>query len=70
LTHTLVSLHGKDSLIATALGDRVKEIGSLVAYTLAIVFAFFNPNISLAIYALVAFVWLIPDRRIERSLVR
>lgn len=68
LTRALVSLHGTNSVIATALGDRVKEIGSLVAYTLAIVAAFFNTGISLAIYAFVALVWLIPDRRIERTL--
>src|SRR5574342_297283 len=40
LTHTLVALHGRDSIIATALGNRVKEIGSLVAYTVAILVAF------------------------------
>jgi len=64
LTHTLVTLHGSESVIATALGNRVKEIGSLVAYTIAIVSAFVNTNISLAIYVFVALVWLIPDRRI------
>ena len=70
LTHTLVTLHGSESVIATALGNRVKEIGSLVAYTIAIVSAFVNTNISLAIYVFVALVWLIPDRRIEKTLVR
>jgi TMEM175 potassium channel family protein len=70
LTRALVSLHGTDSVIATALGVRVKEIGSLVAYTVAIVAAFFNTGISLAIYAVVALVWLIPDIRIERTLGR
>ena len=54
--------------IATALGRRIKEIGSLVAYTAAIVFAFINPNISLAIYFLVALMWLIPDQRFEKTL--
>jgi TMEM175 potassium channel family protein len=70
LTHTLVVLHGTDSIIATALGRRVKEIGSLAAYTVAILFAFVNTNVSLAIYALVAFLWLVPDRRIEKTLGR
>ena len=68
LTRALVAVHGTDSLIATALGDRVKEIGSLIAYTVAIVAAFFNTGISLAIYVFVALIWLIPDRRIERTL--
>jgi uncharacterized membrane protein len=68
LTRALVALHGRDSLIATALGNRVKEIGSLVAYTLAILFAFLDPAISLWIYAFVALIWLIPDTRIEKTL--
>lgn len=70
LTLSLVSLHGRESIIATALGRRVKEIGSLVAYTAAILFAFINTNISLAIYFLVALMWLIPDTRIEKTLGR
>jgi uncharacterized membrane protein len=68
LTQALLALHGKGSIIATALGRRVKEIGSLVAYTVAILFAFVNTNISLAIYVFVALVWLIPDTRIEKTL--
>jgi uncharacterized membrane protein len=68
LTRTLVTLHGRDSLIATALGNKVKERASLVAYALAILLAFVNPAFSLAIYVFVAFIWLIPDRRIEKRL--
>jgi uncharacterized membrane protein len=66
LTRTMVSLHGKDSLINTALGNTFKEVFSLVAYTLAVVLAFVNTAFSLALYALVAFIWLIPDQRIEK----
>ena len=70
LTHTLITLHGRDSLLATALGNKFKEIASLVAYALAIVLAFVNTAFSLAIYVFVALVWLIPDRRIEKTLKR
>jgi len=70
LTINLVGLHGSDSVIATAVGRRVKEIGSLVAYTLAVAFAFVNTGVSLTIYVLVALTWLIPDQRIERILGR
>jgi uncharacterized membrane protein len=70
LTLALLGLHGADSILATALGRRVKEIGSLVAYTAAILFAFVNTNISLTIYFLVALMWLIPDTRIEKTLGR
>lgn len=68
LTQTLVRLHGTDSMIATALGRRVKEVTSLMAYAVAIVFAFINTSISLGLYVLVAILWLIPDTRIEKAL--
>jgi uncharacterized membrane protein len=68
LTQTLVRLHGTDSIIATALGRRIKEISSLVAYGVAIVFAFVNAGISVALYVFVAITWLIPDTRIEKTL--
>ena len=68
LTRTIVSLHGRDSLVDTALRNKFKETASLVAYGLAIVLAFVNTAFSLALYVLVAFMWLIPDPRIEKTL--
>ena len=70
LAHTLISLHGNDSLLATALGRKIKEIMSLVCYTLAILFSFISPAVSIAIYVFVACVWLVPDQRIEKTLDR
>jgi uncharacterized membrane protein len=70
LTRMMVTLHGRDSLIDTALRNKFKETGSLVAYALAIFLAFVNTALSLALYVLVAFIWLIPDRRIEKALDR
>ena len=70
LAQTLISLHGNDSLLATALGRKIKEITSLVCYAIAIIFSFFSTGISLAIYVFVACIWLIPDKRIERTLDR
>ena len=70
LTRTLIQLHGNDSLLATALGRKVKEIASLVFYTLAIIFSFISPAVTLAIYVFVACMWLVPDKRIERVLSR
>ena len=68
LTRTLVSLHGTDSILATALGRKIKEISSLIIYTAAIVLAFLNTGISLALYVFVAIMWLTPDTRIEKTL--
>lgn len=68
LTRTLVALHGQDSLLATALGDKFKERISLAAYALAMGSAFVNTDISLALYVIVALIWLIPDPRIEKKI--
>ena len=68
LTRTLIRLHGSDSLIATALGNKVKEITSLVAYALAVALSYVNTTFSLALYVFVALMWLIPDQRIEKTL--
>jgi uncharacterized membrane protein len=68
LTRALVSLHGKDSLIDTVLRNKFKETISLILYGLAILLAFLNTAYSLALYAFVAFIWLIPDTRVEKAL--
>jgi uncharacterized membrane protein len=69
LAHSLIHLHGKDSTLAAALGKDQKGIISVVIYLVAIVLSFTNAWISLTLYALVAAMWFIPDRRIEKKLV-
>lgn len=59
---------GQDSLLASAVEDTFKEKLSPVLYFAAILFAFVQPWIAGALYAVVALMWLIPDRRIERAL--
>jgi uncharacterized membrane protein len=66
LQTALVREHGKESLLASSLGNDLKGKLSPVAYALGIVLAFVNPHIAQAIYAGVALVWLVPDRRIEK----
>jgi uncharacterized membrane protein len=51
-----------------AIGRDKKGNISIVLYILALVAAFFNQWIALGIYVLVAVMWFIPDRRIERKL--
>jgi uncharacterized membrane protein len=59
---------GDESPLAKALGRDVKGKISHLLYFAAIVPAFFVPRAAHAIYACVALMWLIPDRRIERTL--
>ena len=68
LTRVLLATHGQDSLLAKALGSDFKGKISVVLYLAAVVLAFVQPWISLAIYVLVALMWLVPDRRFERLL--
>ncbi|HVZ98560.1 MAG TPA: TMEM175 family protein [Chitinophagaceae bacterium] len=70
LSQLLIALHGKDSLLARAVGKDKKGVISMVIYFIAIALAFFNPAISLIMYAAVAAIWLIPDRRIEKKIGR
>jgi TMEM175 potassium channel family protein len=69
LSQLLIKLHGKNSTIAVAVGKDKKGIISVVIYMTAIAAAFFNPSISLILYAAVAAMWLIPDRRIEKRII-
>lgn len=69
LTRTLIRLHGKDSVLATAVGRKGKEIASLVLYTAAIPLSLGSAAAGLALYVLVTVIWLIPDRRIEKRIM-
>lgn len=64
----IIISQGKDSLLKKAVGKDLKGKASAVLYSSAIVCSFFNEWISGAIYVFVAFMWLIPDTRIEKVL--
>jgi uncharacterized membrane protein len=68
LLRSILSKQGKDSLLARAIGKDLKGNVSVVIYAVAIVVAFLNQWIADGLYVLVALIWLIPDRRIERVL--
>jgi uncharacterized membrane protein len=66
LARVLATHHGKDSKLAVALGRDTKGKASIAIYAVAIPLSFVSPWISLAMYVVVAVIWFIPDRRIER----
>jgi Predicted integral membrane protein len=66
LAHSLIAHHGRDSELAIALGRDVKGIASVLLYVLAIALSFAATWAAMAVYVLVAALWFIPDRRIER----
>ncbi len=66
LTRELIGLHGKESVLAAAMGRDFKGKVSVVLYAVAIPIAFADSWLSSAIYVAVAILWLVPDRRIEK----
>lgn len=68
LTRVLLSIHEEDSALAIALGRDFKAKISVAIYVSAIPLAFVNPWFSCGLFVLVAIIWLVPDRRIEKTL--
>jgi uncharacterized membrane protein len=68
LQRAIILKHGATSVLAKALGSDLKGKITPFLYVAAIALAFVTPWISIAIYILVAAIWLIPDRRIEHAL--
>jgi uncharacterized membrane protein len=66
--YTIIASQGSGSLLAKAIGHDLKGKVSPVLYAIAIPAAFYKPWLSHGIYVLVAMMWLVPDRRIERVL--
>ena len=70
LQQTIIASQGPNSLLRNAIGRDWKGQLSNVLNLGAIPLAFWRPWMSLAIYVLVAVLWFIPDRRIERTIRR
>jgi TMEM175 potassium channel family protein len=66
LARCLAATNGRDSALATAFGRDLKGLASIGIYAAGIALAFASPRAALASYVLVACLWFVPDRRIER----
>jgi len=66
LEQRIIAAQGADSLLQNAIGSDWKGKLSPLLYLVGIVLAFLSPLLSIAMYVLVAALWFIPDRRIER----
>jgi uncharacterized membrane protein len=70
LQATILRLHGRDSLLARALGRDFKGKVSPVLYVVGVAVAWLgSPPAGIAFFIAVALIWLVPDRRIERVIV-
>lgn len=69
LSNVLIKHHGLKSELAVAVGKGTKGKISILIYASALPLALFNAWISFGLYIVVAVIWFLPDRRIERKLV-
>ena len=71
LQHEIIRVNGgPESRLAHALGRDWKGRLSLIGYIVGTPLAFVEPLIAVAVYVIIAGVWLVPDRRIERRMDR
>ena len=70
LVSSLRHVPGQSDTIRLASGVDRKGLMSLAIYTTAVVVALVAPLVALAMYVVVAVIWFIPDRRVERALGR
>ncbi len=68
LVRALLKHHEPDSALARAIGRDAKGNVSLVLYVVGILSSWVHTALSLVFYIVVAVIWLVPDRRIERAL--
>ncbi len=68
LLRTLIAHHGKDSVLAKAIGSDFKGNLSIGLYVTGILLAFVFPWVSYGLYFIVAVIWIVPDQRIEKLL--
>ncbi|HXL73291.1 MAG TPA: TMEM175 family protein [bacterium] len=66
LVRAIIAHHGKDSTLAHAIGKDRKGNVSIALYAAGIPLSLVNPALGYSLYVLVALIWLVPDRRIEK----
>jgi uncharacterized membrane protein len=70
LVRLLIAEHGSDSTLARAIGGDLKGYVSLALCAAGVALSFVSSSGAFALYAVVALIWFIPDRRIERNLAK
>lgn len=67
LEQRMIAAQSEDSVLKSAIGKDWKGKLSPLAYLSGIALSFISPELAISLYVLVALVWVIPDRRIERA---
>jgi uncharacterized membrane protein len=70
LVQAIIRRHGRDSMLAQAIGRDLKGKVTVLLMLAGIVLAFLEPWIAMALYVVVAIIWIVPDRRIENAIAQ
>ncbi|HET7173086.1 MAG TPA: TMEM175 family protein [Nocardioidaceae bacterium] len=68
LVRTIAHVEGPDSLVRQAFGRDVKGVVSVVIYAVGVAGCLGSVWVGVAAYVIVAVVWIVPDRRVERAI--
>jgi len=68
LQNAIIQTEGPTCVLSRAIGSDAKGKLSLVAYAIGIASALVAPLVAQGVYAAIALLWMIPDRRIERAM--
>ena len=66
LQQVIIRSQGSGSILKKAIGDDWKGKLSPIIYTIALISAYWTPWLAFTLYGAVAFIWIVPDKRIER----
>ena len=70
LVQAIIRRHGRDSMLAQAIGSDLKGKVTVLLLLAGIVVAFLEPWIAMVLYVVVAIIWIVPDRRIENAIAQ
>jgi uncharacterized membrane protein len=70
LQQLIVHAEGPQSRLRQAIGADWKGKSSPIVYAVGIAIAFVSPSLAMVPFVAVALIWLVPDKRVERSLAR
>jgi uncharacterized membrane protein len=70
LVQAIIRRQGRDSMLAQAIGRDLKGKVSVLLLLAGIVVSFVGPWIAMALYVVVAIIWIVPDRRIEKAIAQ
>ena len=67
LQSVIIKQHDEDFLLRKVIGKDIKGKLSLVFYIIGILLSFLNPWLSISCYVIVAIIWVVPEKRLEKN---